>query len=431
MPAYAVIGAQWGDEGKGKVIDALAESTEYVVRFSGGNNAGHTVINEQGKFSLHLVPSGIFWPQVSCIIGNGVVIDPGFLLEEISGLQNRGVDTSKLYISDRAHVIMPYHVLLDNLEEKAKGGLALGTTGKGVGPAYVDKAARIGIRIGDLLEIDNKDRFFKRFYSVLEQKNTIITKVYGGDPISPDKLIEQCREWAKGLAQYVQPTEMILQSALEKGSRILLEGAQGTLLDIDHGTYPYVTSSSPAIGGACTGTGIPPKSIKGVAGVFKAYCTRVGTGPLVTELSDTVGETIRELAWEYGTTTGRARRIGWFDAVAARYSSLVNGYTSLILTRLDVLDGISPIKICTGYRLDGETITHFPTNNESLERCEPIYEDIPGWQEPTASVKELAKLPEGARHYIKRLESFIGVPIHMISTGPNRDETIMIKNIIS
>ncbi|MCZ6891234.1 MAG: adenylosuccinate synthase [Chloroflexi bacterium] len=430
MPAYAVIGAQWGDEGKGKVVDFLAERAQYVVRFSGGNHAGHTVINELGKFGLHLVPSGIFWPQVTCIIGNGVVVDPDVLLEEIAGLQKRGVDTSRLYISDRAHLIMPYHVALDALEEGARGELALGTTGKGVGPAYVDKAARVGIRVGDLLEVNDEERFLPRLHKVLEQKNALITKVYGGEPISAETLVEQCRRWSEELAPYIRPTEMILQSALAKGERILLEGAQGTLLDIDHGTYPYVTSSSPSIGGACTGAGIPPTAIAGVAGVFKAYSTRVGSGPLVTELTDEVGDAIRDLAWEYGTTTGRARRIGWFDAVAARYSAQVNGYTSLVLTRLDVLDDISPIKICTGYRVDGKEIDHFPTSSEVLERCEPVYEELPGWDQPTASVQRLEDLPEGARRYVRRLEELVGTPFHLISTGPTREETVPIKTII-
>ena len=430
MPAYAVIGAQWGDEGKGKVVDFLAERAQYVVRFSGGNNAGHTVINDLGKFGLHLVPSGIFWPQVTCIIGNGVVIDPEVLLGEIADLQKRGVNTSRLYVSDRAHLIMPYHVALDALEETARGGQAIGTTGKGVGPAYVDKVARVGIRAGDLLEVNDEERFLPRLHKVLEQKNALITRVYGGEPISAETLVGQFHRWSEGLAPYIRPTEMLLQSALAKGEHILLEGAQGTLLDIDHGTYPYVTSSSPSIGGACTGAGIPPIAIEGVAGVFKAYCTRVGTGPLVTELTDEVGDAIRELAWEYGTTTGRARRIGWFDAVAARYSAQVNGFTSLVLTRLDVLDGISPIKICTGYRVDGEVIDHFPTNNEVLERCEPVYEELPGWDQPTASVQRLEELPEGARRYVQRLEELVGTPVHLISTGPTREETVPIKTII-
>ena len=430
MPAYAVIGAQWGDEGKGKVVDFLAEQVRYVVRFSGGNNAGHTVINDMGEFAFHLVPSGIFWPQVTSVIGNGVVVNPGVLLEEIQGLQDRGADTSRLLVSDRAHLIMPYHVVLDALEERARGGQAIGTTGKGVGPAYMDKAARVGIRVGDLLEIDNEEQFLPQLMHVAQQKNAVITKIYGGTAVSVEGLLDKCREWGKRLAPYISSTETVLQAALAKGENILLEGAQGTLLDIDHGTYPYVTSSSPSIGGACTGAGIPPQAIAGVTGIFKAYSTRVGSGPLVSELTDEVGDAIRELAWEYGTTTGRARRIGWFDAVAARYSAQVNGFTSVVLTRLDVLDGISPIKVCTAYRTDGELIPHFTTTNEVLQRCQPVYEEFPGWDQPTASIQELEELPEGARRYVTRLEELIGVPINLISTGPKREATIPIRPII-
>ena len=430
MPAYAVIGAQWGDEGKGKVVDFLAERVQYVVRFSGGNNAGHTVINDLGEFAFHLVPSGIFWPQVSCVIGNGVVVDPGVLLEEIQGLQDRGVDTSRLLLSDRAHLIMPYHVRLDELEERARGGQAIGTTGKGVGPAYMDKAARIGLRVGDLLEVEDEEQFLPRLMYVVQQKNALITKVYGGEAIPVEGLLEKLREWGERLAPYISTTESVLQGALAEGENILLEGAQGTLLDIDHGTYPYVTSSSPSIGGACTGAGIPPQAIAGVTGIFKAYSTRVGNGPLVSELTDEVGHTIRELAWEYGTTTGRARRIGWFDAVAARYSAQVNGFTSVVLTRLDVLDSISPIKVCTAYRIDGEVVHHFPTNKAVLERCEPVYEEFPGWSDPTASIQRLEDLSENARGYATRLEELIGVPIDLISTGPKREETIPIRPII-
>ena len=430
MPAYAVIGAQWGDEGKGKVVDFLAQDSQYVVRYSGGNNAGHTVINELGEFAFHLVPSGIFWPQVSCIIGNGVVVDPGILLEELQGLQERGVDTSHLFVSDRAHLIMPYHVTLDLLEERAKGIYALGTTGKGVGPAYMDKVARVGIRVGDLREAADEGTFLPRLQHVVKQKNALITKIYGGEPLSLEEVHQQCLQWGERLAPHIHPTEVILQEALAKGEYILTEGAQGTLLDIDHGTYPYVTSSSPSIGGVCTGLGIPPQAIAGVIGVFKAYSTRVGSGPLVSELTDEMGDAIRERAWEYGTTTGRPRRCGWFDAVAARYSAALNGFTSLVLTRLDVLDGFSPIKVCTAYRVDGQVTEHFPTNTSILERCKPVYEEIPGWTEPTASVQRLDDLPEGALHYVKRLEELVGVRIDLISTGPQRQETIPIRPII-
>ena len=429
MPAYAVIGAQWGDEGKGKVVDFLAERVQYVVRFSGGNNAGHTVITDTGEFSFHLIPSGMLWPQVSCVIGNGVVVDPEVMLDEIRGLNEHGVDTSKLYLSDRAHVIMPYHITLDALEEQSKGEQAIGTTGKGVGPAYMDKVSRIGVRVNDLLDPDDGS-FQARLTHVVEQKNALITKVYGGEPFLVNELLGRCKEWGKQLSPYVCSTETLLENALENSDTILLEGAQGTLLDIDHGTYPFVTSSSASIGGAFTGAGVPPSAITGVVGVFKAYSTRVGAGPLVTELIDEVGDTIRELAWEYGATTGRARRIGWFDAVAARYSARVNGFTSLVLTRLDVLDGISPIKVCTGYQLDEKVIHHFPTNTEVLRRCKPVYKEMAGWDQPTASITSLNQLPEQARNYVKHLEELTGVPIDLISTGPNRKETVTIRPII-
>ena len=430
MPAYAVIGGQWGDEGKGKVVDFLSRDSHYVVRYSGGNNAGHTVINEKGEFALHLVPSGIFWPQVSAIIGNGVVVDPGTLLDEIRSLDDSGVDTSRLFVSDRAHLIMPYHIALDLLEEQARGSFAIGTTGRGVGPAYVDKVARVGIRVGDLLEVTDEDVFLPKLQRVVDQRNALITKVYGGEPVSLEEMYQRCIEWSQKLTPYIRPTELILQEALAKGENILLEGAQGTLLDIDHGTYPYVTSSSPSIGGASTGLGIPPNSIVGVVGVFKAYSTRVGAGPLVSELTDEVGDAIRERAWEYGTTTGRPRRCGWFDAVAGRYSVAVNGFTSIILTRLDVLDGFSPIKVCTSYRVDGQTVDRFPTTTSILERCEPVYEEFSGWTDPTASARRLEDLPEGALRYVRRLEELLGVPINLISTGPKREETISIRPVI-
>ena len=430
MPAYAVIGGQWGDEGKGKVVDFLAEHSQYVVRYSGGNNAGHTVINSNGEFAFHLVPTGIFWPQVTCVIGNGVVIDPDVLIQEIKGLEEIGVDTSRIAISDRAHIIMPYHVTLDRLEEEERGSTAIGTTGRGVGPAYVDKVARSGIRIGDLLEVNDEDVFLPRLHSVIKQKNAIITKVYGGEPIDWEEMYQYCRGWSERLKPHIQATERLLIEALEDNSSIILEGAQGTMLDVDHGTFPYVTSSSPTIGGAVAGLGIPPQSLGGVFGVFKAYSTRVGSGPLVTELTDETGEAIRERAKEYGATTGRPRRCGWFDGVAARYSAQLNGYTSIVLTRLDILDGFSTIKVCTGYRLNETVIREFPTSITALERCEPVYEEFEGWSGTTASTTDARDLPEGARNYVKRLEQIIGVPVDVISTGPRREETITIRPIM-
>jgi adenylosuccinate synthase len=428
MPAFGIIGAQWGDEGKGKIIDFLSAKADLVVRFSGGNNAGHTVINDMGEFKLHLVPSGIFWPQATCLIGNGVVIDPEVLLGEIEGLRSRGVDTSRLFISDRAHVILPYHVLQDRLEEEARGEKALGTTGKGVGPAYVDKAARTGIRIGDLLD---EGFLTARLEAVLEQKSNLLTKVYGVNPLDFDETYKWCVEQGARLRSYVVSTEVVAAEALSKGKRVLLEGAQGTLLDMDHGTYPYVTSSSPSIGGACSGLGITPRDIHGVAGVFKAYSTRVGAGPMPSELFDEVGEQIRERAWEYGTTTGRPRRVGWFDGVAARYSAIVNGYSSAILTRLDVLDGFTPVKVCVAYELDGKTIDTFPGSVGLLERCKPIFEDLPGWTTPTASSRRFEDLPAEAVRYVKWLEEIIGCSIDLISTGPKREESIPLRPILT
>ena len=424
MPAYAIIGGQWGDEGKGKIVDFLSERVQIVARFNGGNNAGHTVINDTGEYRFHLSPVGILWPHVTCIIGNGVVVDPDALLEEIQGLQARSVDVGKLLVSDKAHVIMPYHVTIDLLQEQARGGGAIGVTGKGIGPAYMDKAARVGLRMGDLLD---EKGLLSRLSFIVEQKNSLITKIYGGEPLSLDDMYEKCREWGKSLKSYIRPVEPILHDALAKEQHVLLEGAQGSMLDLDHGTYPYVTSSSSTIGGACTGLGIGPGYIKEVAGIFKAYTTRVGAGALPTELHDEVGDQIRELAWEYGTTTGRPRRCGWFDGVAARYSATVNGMTSAVLTRLDVLDGFSPIKICVAYRLNGEVIDHFPGSTSLLEACEPIYEEFPGWDKPTASARNMADLPQNAVNFVMRIQELLDCPINMISTGPNREETIMLK----
>ena len=428
LGAYALIGAQWGDEGKGKVVDYLASKADWVARFAGGNNAGHTVINEEGKFSLHLVPSGIFQPDVSCVIGNGAVVNPEVLLAEIKGLDERGVDVSRIYLSERAHMIMPYHIQIDALEEKARGKANLGTTGTGVGPAYVDKTARTGIRAGDLLHLE--EELLPKLTRVVEDKNRILTKLYDQPPLSLPEILELCARWREGLKDLIRPTSFLMQQAIERGDTILMEGAQGTLLDLDHGTYPYVTSSSSSVGGAAAGLGIHPRSISGVIGVFKAYCTRVGTGPFPTEMQDKWAEDLREKAWEYGTTTGRARRIGWFDAVAGRYSQHINGFTSLVLTRLDVLDGFPSVKICVGYELDGEMLDHFPSGAAQLQRCVPVYEEMPGWTEPTEGATRVEQLPKEATAYVRRLEELIGCEFHLISTGPHRDETIMLRSMI-
>ena len=428
MPAYAVIGGQWGDEGKGKVIDYLAGDVDSVVRYAGGNNAGHTVVNDKGTFQLHLVPSGICWPNVYGIIGNGVVVDPDVLVGELTEIAARGIDTSKLFISERAHVIMPYHVVLDRLEEEARGDAAIGTTGRGIGPAYMDKTGRMGIRVGDLLDWDTLEPLVAQN---LKQKNALITKIYGSEPLALDDVLAKCRIWADQMAPYAKATEQLVQDLLAQNKKVLLEGAQGTLLDIDHGSYPYVTSSSPSIGGACTGLGLNPQAIKGVLGVFKAYSTRVGSGPMPSEINDEEAEEIREKAQEFGVTTGRARRIGWFDSIAARYSQLVNGFTGLVLTRLDILDEFDSVKVCVGYEVDGKRVDRFPANTGLLARCEPIFEELPGWDQPTASATELSQLPENALAYVKRIEELVGCRVQIISTGPRREETIQVEPVFT
>jgi len=421
MPAIAIIGAQWGDEGKGKVVDMLAEKAGVVVRFSGGDNAGHTVVNPYGEFGLHLVPSGIFYPQAVCIIGNGVVINPSALIDEIALLNQRGVDTTRLFISDRAHLVMPYHILLDGLEEESRAGKALGTTRKGIGPAFADKAARLGIRTGDLLD---KERLLERLRFILDYKNIILTKIYGVSPLSLDEVYSQYCQYGERLAPYIRETTIMLDEALNRDELVLLEGAQGTLLDPDFGTYPYTTSSSPLAGGGCLGTGLSPTRISRILGVFKAYCTRVGAGPMPTELKDETGDLIRERGHEYGTTTGRPRRCGWFDAVAARFSTRINGFTGSAITRLDVLDTLPQLKICVGYKLDGQTIDYFPGNVATLERCQPIYEELPGWQTSTSHIRQYEQLPPKARQYVTRLEELSSCPVNLISVGKAREQTI-------
>ena len=429
MPAYAVIGGQWGDEGKGKVIDYLAGDVDGVVRYAGGNNAGHTVVNDKGTFQLHLVPSGICWPNVYGIIGNGVVVDPDVLISELAEIGARGIDTSKLFISERAHVIMPYHIVLDRLEEEARGEAAIGTTGRGIGPAYMDKTGRMGIRVGDLLDWD---ALVPMVEQLLKHKNAVITKIYGGEPLALDDVLAKCRLWADHMAPYAMATEQLVQDLLAQGKKVLLEGAQGTLLDIDHGSYPYVTSSSPSIGGACTGLGLNPQAIKGVLGVFKAYSTRVGGGPMPSEIRDEAeAEEIRQKAQEFGVTTGRARRIGWFDGVAAKYSQLVNGFTGIVLTRLDILDEFDSVKVCVGYEVDGERVDRFPANTGLLARCEPIYEELPGWDQPTAGATQLSQLPKNALAYVKRIEELVGCKAQIISTGPRREETILVEPVFT
>jgi len=421
MPVIAVIGAQWGDEGKGRVIDMLAEKAKVVIRCTGGDNAGHTVINPYGKFGLRLVPSGIFYPEATCIIGNGVAINPAVLIEEIEMLNQHGVDTSNMFISDRANLIMPYHTLLDGLEEDSKGGKAIGTTRKGIGPVFSDKTARLGIRAGDLLD---KATFLERLRFVLDQKNVILTKVYGASPLSLDEIYQQYCRYGERLAAHIKDTTVMIDEALNREDVVLLEGAQGTLLDPDFGTYPYTTSSSPLAAGSCLGAGIGPTRISRVLGVFKAYCSRVGTGPMPTELMDETGDLIRERGHEYGTVTGRPRRCGWFDAVAARFSNRINSFTGVVVTRLDILDTMPKLKICVGYKVDGKTIDYFPSSVAVLDRCEPIYEELPGWQTPITHIREYEQLPPQARQYITRLEELISCPVNLVCVGPERKQTI-------
>ena len=427
MPAYAVIGGQWGDEGKGKVIDYLSEHVTMVARYSGGNNAGHTVLNASGEFKFHLMPSGVIWPQVTPVIGNGVVVDPHVLIDEINDLRARGIDVSKLQVSDRAHIIMPYHVRLDQLEEIGRGQDALGTTGRGVGPAYVDRVARAGIRFGDVLDAEGlRDRLTQ----ATVRANLAITKVHEAEPFDIDELFAQCLRWRDELLPFIAPVEERVREALSRGENVLLEGAQGTLLDLDHGTYPYVTSSHSSIGGACAGLGIGPRSVAGVFGVFKAYTSRVGAGPMPTELNDDMGEAIRTIGSEFGTTTGRPRRCGWFDGVASRYGVIVNDLTAGILTRLDVLDGFNPVRVCVGYELDGEPIEGFPAQIRALEQCKPIYRDFAGWDKPTAGLTNWDDLPREAQEYVRGIEEIIGCSIDLVSTGPHRHETILRKTLI-
>jgi len=426
MPVIAVIGAQWGDEGKGKIVDLLAETAKAVVRFSGGDNAGHTIINPYGEFKLHLVPSGIFHPEAICIIGNGVVINPAALLDEIDNLQKHGVDTSHLFISDRAHLIMPYHILLDRLEEERRGRGALGTTGKGIGPAFADKIARLGIRTCDLLD---KEAFQSRLSSVLELKNAILTKIYNSPPLSPKEMYEQYCSYGERLAPFIRDTGSILHQMVSRREMVLLEGAQGTMLDPDFGTYPYVTSSSPLAASSSIGSGISLKQIDQIVGVFKAYTTRVGGGPMPTELKDEMGDFIRQRAHEYGATTGRARRCGWFDAVAGRFSAQINGFSSIALTRLDVLDTFDSVKICTAYELDGGTSDQFPSDLAILDKCQPVYEELTGWQTSISAIRDREQLPSQALHYIARLEELLSCPIDIISVGAKREQAVIVNQI--
>ncbi len=428
MAVAVIVGGQWGDEGKGRIIDLLAEKARVVVRFSGGDNAGHTVVNPHGEFRLHLVPSGIFYPLVTCIIGSNVAINPAVLLEEMDDLKYHGIDINRLFISDRAHVIMPYHILLDGLEEERRGKGAIGTTLRGIGPVFADKVARLGIRAGDLLD---KGVLLNRLKSVLEIKNAILTKVYQVSPLVLEEVHQQYCHYGEQLAALIQETGSIISEAVTKDEPVLLEGAQGALLDPDFGTYPYVTSSSPLAAAGCIGAGLGPRRIDRVLGIFKAYNTRVGAGPMPTELKDEIGDLIRKKAHEYGARTGRPRRCGWFDAVAGRFSVRINGLSDMALTHLDIYDGFHSIKICTAYRFNDEILTSFPSDIAILDKCQPIYEELDGWQESVSGIRDFEKLPVAARKYMSRLEDLLSCPISLVSTGPDRSQTILLADLFS
>ena len=427
MAVVAIIGAAWGDEGKGKIVDILTEKADVVVRFQGGSNAGHTVVNEHGKFALHLLPAGALNPRIVSVIGNGVVVDTDVLFEEIAQLEARGILVSNLHISDRAHVVMPYHQIQDKLQEESRGEWKLGTTLRGIGPAYGDKVARDGLRVCDLLDevvLHDKLRY------IVGQKNQLFSSVYGAAPISFQDAFIQAKEYGARLRPYVDDTVDLLHKAWSGGKNIVLEGAQATLLDIEFGTYPYVTSSSPSIGSACTGTGLPPRAIEKVVGVFKAYYSRVGMGPFPTELNDARGETIRKNGNEYGTTTGRPRRVGWFDAVLARYAKRINGFDSYVVNALDVLDEFETIKVCIGYKHGRDTIDRVPADLRYFEECEPIYEDLPGWCQPTTEARRFEELPDNAQRYVERLDELIGCPAAMVTVGLDRRSTIIRQDIM-
>ena len=425
MSAVVIVGAQWGDEGKGKVVDVLTEKADVVARYQGGHNAGHTVVINDEKFVLHLIPSGILHKNKLCIIGNGVVIEPAALIEEIDGLKERGVDVdNNLLISKNAHLIMPYHVAMDCAHEKLRGAKKIGTTGRGIGPTYVDKMARIGVRIADLYY---PGVLREKLETNLREMNYLLKNRYKTKGFAVGKIFEQYTGYAKVLSRYVADTDIVVNEMIAKRKKVLLEGAQGTLLDVDHGTYPFVTSSSAVAGGACTGLGIGPTRISKVIGVVKAYTTRVGGGPFPTEISGGVGEALRQKGGEYGATTGRPRRCGWLDFVGLRHAVRVNGLTGIAITKLDILDGLDSIKVCVAYKYRNTLLRDFPKEFSLLQETKPVYEEMEGWKESTIGIKRFEKLPKNAQRYIRRIEKSLGVSVDVISTGQRRDELIMVR----
>ncbi|MFD5824567.1 adenylosuccinate synthase [Lentzea sp. NPDC060358] len=428
MPAVVLIGAQWGDEGKGKATDILGERVQWIVRYQGGNNAGHTVVLPDGqKFALHLIPSGILTPGVKNVIGNGVVVDPGVLLEELAGLEEKNVDTSSLLISSDAHLIMPYHVAIDKVTERYLGKAKIGTTGRGIGPCYQDKLARVGVRAQDLLD---EKILRQKVEAALDFKNQVLVKVYNRKALDPDQVVDQVLERGQHFVHRIADTRLLLNQALDRDEIVLLEGSQGTLLDVDHGTYPFVTSSNPTSGGAAVGSGVGPTRINTVIGILKAYTTRVGSGPFPTELNDDMGEFLRKQGGEFGVTTGRSRRTGWFDAVIARYASRVNGITDYFLTKLDVLSGLEKVPVCVGYEVDGRRVDEMPMTQTDVHHAVPVYEELPGWFEDISGCRSFEELPANARSYVEYLESISGARVSAIGVGPGRDQTIVRHDVL-
>lgn len=421
MPGVSVFGAQWGDEGKGRFVDFLALKADMVIRYQGGNNAGHTIIVDGTTYKLHLIPSGLLYDNKPCVIGNGVVIDPGSLFEEMDELRSKGAELKNLMISDRAHMVMPYHNLLDSLSEESAGDAMIGTTKRGIGPCYSDKAARKGLRMCDLVS----DSFPAKLEMLLDEKNELLEKIYGCQPLKLDDILKKFEGYKKRLAPYICDTSAICYDYYKQGKKLLFEGAQGMLLDIDFGTYPFVTSSHPTTGGISIGTGLPPQAITEAVGVVKAYTTRVGKGPFVTELFDETGNYIRERGYEYGTTTGRPRRCGWLDLVIVGFSVRINGITSIALSRMDTLGGLESVKVCVGYEIDGKVTKNYPASLDDIAKAKPVYREMPGWSGDLSHIRDYDELPEDARNYVEFIESETGVKVGMIGVGPSRHECIV------
>ncbi|MGH3447608.1 MAG: adenylosuccinate synthase [Nocardioidaceae bacterium] len=427
MPAIVIVGAQWGDEGKGKATDQLGESVDYVVRYQGGNNAGHTIVVDGEKYALHLLPSGVLTPGCTPVIGNGVVVDPGVLLEEMKALADRGVDTSRLLLSANAHVIGSYHATIDKVSERFLGKKKIGTTGRGIGPTYADKISRLGIRVGDLFD---EKILREKLEGALEQKNQLLVKVYNRRAVDVDDILVEFKGYAEALRSYVADTSLVINTALDTGQTVVFEGAQATMLDVDHGTYPFVTSSNPIAGGACVGAGVGPTRIDRVVGVIKAYTTRVGSGPFPTELTDADGDRLRNEGGEFGVTTGRERRCGWYDAVIARYAVRINGLTDLFLTKLDILGGWERIPVCVGYDVDGVRHDEMPQTQTDYHNAQPVYEFFEGWREDISGCRTFADLPPNAQAYVRALEELSGAPFCGIGVGPGREQTIELRSLL-